>query len=84
MKTNAARAMYGDFLASLRDAVKGCEVKDGVFGAHMVVDIVNDGPVTILLDSREEASSVRSTPSSIPTASLPPPSEEDGVEKTGM
>ena len=79
MKTDAARDMYSDFLASLRAAVKGCEVKDGVFGAHMVVDIVNDGPVTILLDSREESSSVRSA-----LSSLPPPSEENSGEKTDI
>lgn len=27
-------------------------VETGVFGAHMKVSLVNDGPVTILLDSR--------------------------------
>jgi D-tyrosyl-tRNA(Tyr) deacylase len=27
-------------------------VATGVFGAHMEVELVNDGPVTILLDSR--------------------------------
>ncbi len=28
-------------------------VQTGVFGAHMLVSLVNDGPVTILLDSRK-------------------------------
>ena len=28
-------------------------VQTGIFGAHMVVDIENDGPVTIMLDSRK-------------------------------
>lgn len=32
---------------------KGVGVKAGVFGANMLVDIQNDGPVTILLDSDE-------------------------------
>ena len=31
---------------------RGLEVATGVFGADMAVDLVNDGPVTILLDSR--------------------------------
>ena len=28
-------------------------VKGGVFGAHMKVNILNDGPVTIIIDTRE-------------------------------
>ncbi len=28
-------------------------VQTGVFGSHMIVDIENDGPVTIMLDSRK-------------------------------
>ncbi|HTP52265.1 MAG TPA: D-aminoacyl-tRNA deacylase [Anaeromyxobacteraceae bacterium] len=31
---------------------RGLAVGTGVFGAHMEVELVNDGPVTILLDSR--------------------------------
>ncbi|MBE0527769.1 MAG: D-aminoacyl-tRNA deacylase, partial [Thermoleophilia bacterium] len=30
---------------------EGVPVQTGVFGAHMQVDLVNDGPVTILLQS---------------------------------
>jgi D-tyrosyl-tRNA(Tyr) deacylase len=29
----------------------GLEVGTGVFGAHMAVELVNDGPVTVILDS---------------------------------
>jgi D-aminoacyl-tRNA deacylase len=29
---------------------KGCEVETGVFGAHMTVESVNDGPVTLVVD----------------------------------
>lgn len=29
----------------------GINIETGIFGAHMMVDYVNDGPVTILLDS---------------------------------
>lgn len=32
-------------------AAQGVEVKTGTFGAHMDVELVNDGPVTIWLDS---------------------------------
>ena len=30
----------------------GVSVKEGIFGAHMEVDLTNDGPVTIWLDSK--------------------------------
>ena len=30
---------------------EGCAVQTGVFGAHMHVELVNDGPVTLVLDS---------------------------------
>lgn len=33
----------------LRD--KGVDVANGIFGAHMEVELLNDGPVTLLLDS---------------------------------
>jgi len=38
------------FVAALRDL--GAEVATGVFGAHMQVSLVNDGPVTILVDTK--------------------------------
>jgi D-tyrosyl-tRNA(Tyr) deacylase len=37
------------FAAALRD--RGLTVASGVFGAHMYVDLQNDGPVTVVLDS---------------------------------
>ena len=33
-------------------AENGVTVKAGVFGAHMLVEILNDGPVTVSLDTR--------------------------------
>jgi D-tyrosyl-tRNA(Tyr) deacylase len=47
---DAAKAAYEDLIVRLRDA--GLRVETGVFQAHMQIDLVNDGPVTILLDSR--------------------------------
>ena len=44
-----AAALYQRFCACLRE--KGLTVATGVFRAHMEVEIVNDGPVTLLLDS---------------------------------
>ncbi|WP_161883437.1 D-aminoacyl-tRNA deacylase [Deinococcus alpinitundrae] len=43
------RALYAEFNAALR--ALGVPVGEGVFGAHMVVSLVNDGPVTLTLDS---------------------------------
>jgi D-tyrosyl-tRNA(Tyr) deacylase len=36
-------------VAALR--AEGVPVETGVFGAHMQVELLNDGPVTILLES---------------------------------
>ena len=38
----------------------GLEVVTGEFGAHMIVDLTNDGPVTIILDSADRHRSRRS------------------------
>jgi D-tyrosyl-tRNA(Tyr) deacylase len=51
--TDAARPEYAEplyerFCADL--AALGVRVERGVFGARMAVELVNDGPVTILLD----------------------------------
>ena len=46
-----AEPLYEAFNARLREA--GVHVETGVFGADMQVSLVNDGPVTILLDSSE-------------------------------
>ncbi|MCG8417549.1 MAG: D-aminoacyl-tRNA deacylase [Proteobacteria bacterium] len=46
----AARALYEEFVAGLRQAGVA-HVATGVFRAMMRVSLVNDGPVTILLDS---------------------------------
>ena len=46
-----ANRLYEEFVQSLRSL--GVPVKTGVFQAHMEVELVNDGPVTILLDSEK-------------------------------
>ncbi|ATY85413.1 D-tyrosyl-tRNA(Tyr) deacylase [Kyrpidia spormannii] len=45
-----ALPLYERVNAHLRE--KGVRVETGVFGAHMDVELVNDGPVTLWLDSR--------------------------------
>jgi len=46
-----ARRLYAAVVA--RVAAAGLRVAEGVFGAMMDVGLVNQGPVTILLDSRK-------------------------------
>jgi D-aminoacyl-tRNA deacylase len=45
-----ARPLYEDVVRELR--AKGLQVETGEFKAMMQVSLVNDGPVTLLLDSR--------------------------------
>ena len=45
-----ARETFAKLVQAVRDT--GVPVKTGVFRAHMEVSLLNDGPVTILLDSR--------------------------------
>jgi D-tyrosyl-tRNA(Tyr) deacylase len=46
-----AGRLYEEFVRSIR--ALGVPVETGVFQAHMQVELVNDGPVTILLDSEK-------------------------------
>lgn len=45
--------MYEDFLARSSKEL-GKPVHCGIFGADMKVDLINDGPVTIIIDSRQK------------------------------
>jgi D-tyrosyl-tRNA(Tyr) deacylase len=44
-----AEPLYDRFAQALREL--GVEVATGVFGARMAVELVNDGPVTIVLET---------------------------------
>ena len=46
-----AEPLYQEFCRQL-GATSGCPVKQGVFGGDMKVSLINDGPVTIVIDSR--------------------------------
>jgi len=47
-----AEKLYKYFIDRISQT--GLRVQAGIFGAHMLVSIVNDGPVTIMLDSRDK------------------------------
>ncbi len=50
-RPDAAVPLYEEFCRQLEEK-GGVAVKRGVFGADMQVELVNDGPVTIIIDSR--------------------------------
>ena len=47
-----ARPLYEYFLSQLKKEFSG-KIENGVFGANMLVELINDGPVTIILDSKD-------------------------------
>lgn len=49
MKGDNAEELYDHFNNILKEHIK---VETGIFGAEMEVNITNDGPVTIILDSK--------------------------------
>ena len=44
-----AEALYRSFIEALQ--AQGIPVQEGIFGAMMQVELVNDGPVTLIVDS---------------------------------
>lgn len=46
-----ALALYASFCEAVEEQGVRCE--RGVFGAHMAVELINDGPVTLIVDSAE-------------------------------
>lgn len=51
LEYNEAKILYEKFISSFKDS--NINVKTGEFGADMLVTINNDGPVTIIIDSKE-------------------------------
>ena len=49
-KSELAKTMYDKFLKQLNENLY-TELKSGVFGADMLINLSNDGPVTIIYDS---------------------------------
>jgi D-tyrosyl-tRNA(Tyr) deacylase len=50
-RPDVAKPAYEAFIESLELSL-GRKVATGQFGAHMEIDLVNDGPVTIFIDSK--------------------------------
>lgn len=52
MKSEPAKSLYDHFLQLLRENYVDDKIHDGAFGQMMDVTLVNDGPVTIIIESR--------------------------------
>ena len=53
--SDIAKPIYDLLLDNLLN--QGVIVKDGVFGSDMQIELVNDGPVTIIIDSKDRLAS---------------------------
>ncbi|KZP08716.1 hypothetical protein FIBSPDRAFT_254215 [Athelia psychrophila] len=53
MGTEPSKQLYATFLDKLRSSYRAEKIKDGRFGAMMSVNLTNEGPVTLTLDSRK-------------------------------
>ena len=53
-----AKPLYERFITLFRD--RGLHVESGIFGAHMDVELVNDGPVTLWLERNAPENSATS------------------------
>jgi D-tyrosyl-tRNA(Tyr) deacylase len=51
-KPEIALPLYQKFIAAVEE-VLGKKVATGIFGAEMKVQLLNDGPVTIIMDSKQ-------------------------------
>lgn len=52
-KSDLARPLYKSFITKL-EADLSKSIKTGEFGVYMKVDLLNDGPVTIIIDSKNK------------------------------
>ncbi|KAF8323409.1 D-tyrosyl-tRNA deacylase [Clavulina sp. PMI_390] len=72
MAPELSRAMYASVLDKLGASYDAAKIKDGRFGAMMMVSLANDGPVTFTLDSRKYEYTNSGAAGSAP--GIPPPS----------
>ncbi|KAJ8609865.1 hypothetical protein MRB53_038904 [Persea americana] len=66
-KPEVAKELYDHFVISIGKLYSPEKVKDGVFQAMMEVALVNDGPVTLQMDSEETRRLGPNTPDTTPT-----------------
>ena len=69
MKALPAEVVYTTFVQQLHDMYDADKIQTGVFGAMMDVELINDGPVTIIIDSRTDTTPPTTTTTITDTAS---------------
>lgn len=75
-KPEMAKELYDHFVSTIKNSYEPTRVKDGVFQAMMEVALVNDGPVTLQMDSEDpKKTSGVNTPTSSSTTSAGHPTE---------
>ncbi|KAJ7772993.1 D-Tyr tRNAtyr deacylase-like domain-containing protein [Mycena maculata] len=74
MSAKQSRFLYETFLETLRQSYKPDKIQDGRFGAMMNVSLVNEGPVTFVLDSRKFEYTLDAAPGS----TKPPKNQTSG------
>lgn len=52
-KPTEANTQYQNFITILKSKTK-LKIEEGIFGANMQITLVNDGPVTLMLDSNQK------------------------------
>jgi D-aminoacyl-tRNA deacylase len=53
-KPEIAEPLYKKFIERMREHLGNLKVKEGIFGAMMEVKIINDGPVTVIVESKSK------------------------------
>ena len=53
--SHSAEALYHRFLNHIQSQLEGQQVASGVFRAMMDVELINDGPVTLMIESKNQA-----------------------------
>ncbi|XP_076917075.1 uncharacterized protein LOC143577004 [Bidens hawaiensis] len=59
MAPDRAKSMYASVVERFKTSYRSNAVRDGVFGAMMKVNLVNDGPVTMQLESPQSPSNTK-------------------------
>jgi D-tyrosyl-tRNA(Tyr) deacylase len=52
-KAEVAVPLYEKFIQQMENEL-GKKVQTGIFGIHMKVELLNDGPVTIIIDTKNK------------------------------
>ena len=52
-KSEISKTLYDNFVLAIRELYKN-KISEGVFGAEMKINLENDGPVTIIIDTKNK------------------------------